>query len=383
MNRVRRGVRPGLVVVVTGASSGIGRATALAFARHGARLVLTARSPRALEHVAADCRAAHRATAAVPVPADVTDAEALERLGRTARARFGRIDVWVNAAGVGVLGRLTDVPLTDVRRLWEVNVLGTLNGARAALPVMRDQGRGVLVDIASVLGGVVQAPYMGAYAASKAALVTLDEVLRRELALAGADGVRVCTVLPAGVDTPFFAHAANRTGREVRALPSVATPERVADAVLRAATRTRPPRRLAVGPGARLLPAAHATARRPTLRVIAWRTEHHYLGPHGSAADTPGRLWTPSGDSAAVRGGRHSGVRSAVRAAALGAAGTAAALAVLRAAHRIPARTPPPPRRVGAAPPATPRAHHPRGDLHGSMAPADHRDPGGRLGRPR
>ncbi|MFF6776503.1 SDR family NAD(P)-dependent oxidoreductase [Streptomyces sp. NPDC012637] len=322
------------MVVVTGASSGIGRATALAFARRGARVVVGARSPRVLERVARECRAAHPAAEAVAVPADVTDAEAVERLARTARARFGRIDVWVNAAGVGVLGRLSDVELADVRRLWDVNVLGALHGARAALPTMRDQGRGVVVDIASVLGGVVQAPYMGPYAASKAALVTLDEALRQELSLAGAHGVHVCTVLPTGVDTPFFQHAANHTGRAMRALPSVATPERVAAAVRRAATRARPPRRVAVGPGARLLPAAYATLRGPTLRLIAWRTERHYLGRHGSADATRGRLWTPSGDSASVRGGRHAKARTAGRGLAM--LGLAGAVAVVggRAATR-------------------------------------------------
>ncbi|MFC9732638.1 SDR family NAD(P)-dependent oxidoreductase [Streptomyces roseolus] len=342
MTLLGRGVPTGLVAVVTGASSGIGRATALAFARRGARVVVSARSREALERVARDCRSAHPLAGAVAVPADVTDGAAVERVARTALARYGRIDVWVNAAGVGVLGSLTDVPLADVRRLWDVNVLGALHGARAALPAMRAQGHGVLVDVASVLGGVVQAPYMGAYAASKAALVALDETLRQELSLAGARGVAVCTVLPTGVDTPFFDHAANRTGRRLRSLPPVATPERVARAVLRTAARPRP--RVAVGPGARLLPAAHAVGRRPTLGLIARRTHHHYLGPQGSAEDTEGRLRTPSGDSAAVRGGRAGGARTVARAAsALGAAALAVRAAARSRTRRHPPRSTPVP----------------------------------------
>ncbi|MET9954037.1 SDR family NAD(P)-dependent oxidoreductase [Streptomyces sp. NPDC006339] len=339
MNLLGRGLPAGLVVVVTGASSGIGRATALAFARRGARVVVSARSWEVLARAAEECRSAHPAAGAVAVPADVTDAAAVDRVARTALARFGRVDVWVNAAGVGVLGALTDVPVEDVRRLWDVNVLGALHGARAALPVMRAQGHGVLVDIASVLGGVVQAPYMGAYAASKAALVSLDEALRRELSIAGADGVTVCTVLPTGVDTPFFDHAANRTGRRVRTLPPMATPERVARTVLR--TAARPRRRVTVGPGARLLPAAYALGRRPTLRLIAWRTEHHYLGPHGSAEDSPGRLRTPSGDSAAIRGGRAAGARTAARTASLLGAAALGVRAVAHTRSRHRSTTPP------------------------------------------
>ncbi|MFF5970437.1 SDR family NAD(P)-dependent oxidoreductase [Streptomyces sp. NPDC012769] len=351
VNLLGRGLPPGLVVVVTGASSGIGRATALAFARRGARVVVSARSGEVLDRVAGECRSAHPAAGAVAVPADVTDAAAVDRVARTALTRFGRIDVWVNAAGVGILGSLTEAPLEDMRRLWDVNVLGVLHGARAALPAMRAQGHGVLIDIGSLLGGVVQAPYMGAYAASKAALVTLDEVLRRELSLAGAHDVAVCTVLPGGVDTPFFDHAANHTGRRLRSLPPVATPERVARTVLR--TTARPRRLVAVGPGARLLPAALAVARRPALGLIAWRTEHHYLGPHGSAEDTPGRLRTPSGDSAAVRGGRAGGARTAARAAsALGAA----ALGVRAAARRRSRHRPPPSVRPFTSHPRRPRS---------------------------
>ncbi|GAA3387616.1 hypothetical protein GCM10017752_04450 [Streptomyces roseoviridis] len=242
----------------------------------------------------------------------------------------------MNAAGVGILGSLGEVPLDDVHRLWDVNVLGALHGARAALPPMRARGRGVIIDISSMLGAAVQAPYMGAYAASKAALVTLDETLRRELSLAGDHGVTVCTVLPTGVDTPFFDHAANHTGRRLRALPAVATPERVARAVVHAAARPR--RRVTVGPGARLLPAATAVARRPLLGLIAWRTEHHYLGAPGSADDTEGRLRLPSGASAAVRGGRAGRARTAARAACaasvLGAAAAAGARAVARTRSR-------------------------------------------------
>ncbi|MFC6982285.1 SDR family NAD(P)-dependent oxidoreductase [Streptomyces cirratus] len=219
-----------------------------------------------------------------------------------------------------------------MRRLLDVNVIGAVNGARAAVPVMRGQGEGILIDVASLLGAVVQAPYMSGYAMSKAALVTFDDVLRTELALMGASGISVCTVLPAGVDTPFFRHAANHTGRELRSLPPVATPERVARALTGAMRRPRP--RVLVGPYARSLAAAHTLAPGLTRAALARRTEHRYLDPAGDAPDSPGNLHVPSGRSSAVRGGRGSGWRTAARRTAAATALTCTALLGARAAGR-------------------------------------------------
>ncbi|MGW0395024.1 SDR family NAD(P)-dependent oxidoreductase [Streptomyces sp. NPDC003042] len=326
-----------LVVVVTGASSGIGRATALAFARCGARVVLAARSQEALDQVAAQCTAAHRLAEGFAVPVDVSDAAAVDALAAAAVSRYGRVDVWVNAAGVGILGRIDRTPPADLRRLFDVNVMGTVHGARAALTVMRSQGHGLIVDVSSMLGGVVQAPYMSAYAMSKAAVITFDEVLREEISLSpAAHGIKVCTVLPVGVDTPFFRHAANHTGRHVRSLPPLATPERVARAVIGAVRRPRP--RIPAGPYARSLTVAYALAPGLTRGAITLRTERAYLAEPGTAPQTTGTLYVPSGPSAAVRGGRGSGPRTALRrGTALVGAGCAAALAV-RAAVRAAVR---------------------------------------------
>ncbi|WP_260611035.1 SDR family NAD(P)-dependent oxidoreductase, partial [Streptomyces sp. WAC06614] len=141
-----------------------------------------------------------------------------------------------------------------------------------------------MIDVASLLGGRVTAPYMGAYAMSKAALCTFDDVLREELRLLAEDGIAVCTVLPTGVDTPFFRHAANRSGRELRSLPPVATPERIARAVVRAARRPR--RRTLVGPYARLLVLADMSAPALVRRAAARRTDGSYFGDGAGSAGT-------------------------------------------------------------------------------------------------
>ncbi|MEZ0231029.1 MAG: SDR family NAD(P)-dependent oxidoreductase, partial [Planctomycetota bacterium] len=137
-------------IVITGASSGIGRATALALASEGAAVVLAARREEPLERLASECE--ERGGLAIAVATDVTDEHAVYALAKTAIETFGRIDAWVNNAGVYVAGPFEKVPLDVWRRVLETNVLGVVNGCRAALPYMKEQGAGVLVNVASLLG---------------------------------------------------------------------------------------------------------------------------------------------------------------------------------------------------------------------------------------
>jgi short-subunit dehydrogenase len=311
-----------LVVVVTGASSGIGRATALAFAAKGSSLVLAARRETALEQVATECEA--RGGRALAVPTDVSDPVAVMELAARAMDAFGRVDVWVNNAAVTVWGPFQETPLEDFRRVLDVDVMGYVHGARAALPIMREQGRGVLVNVASVVG-VVPQPYAHAYTMAKFAVRGLSGSLRQELRLERAPGVKVCTVLPATIDTPLFQHGANYTGRAVRAMPPVYAPERVARAIVRLVRRPR--REVIVGPAGRGLWLQSKVTPGLVERLMADHVDRTHLSRDDSAPDTSGNLHQPSQDAGSVDGGWHGKRRTAVRRAGVLAAALTATLA--------------------------------------------------------
>jgi short-subunit dehydrogenase len=230
----------GAVVVITGASSGIGRATAHRLARHRARLVLAARRGDTLDGVAREC--AELGGSVQTVPTDIGDLDAVARLGAAARARFGRIDVWVQCAANVVVSPFGREDPDELRRLIVTNLLGTMFCSRVALEVYREQGHGVLINVSSLLG-VVPNPLAAAYVASKFAVRGLSLSLRQ--AVVGSPGIDVCVVLPGPVDTPLFEHAANRTGRRLRAIPPAYAPERVAAAIVECARRPR--RQVTVG----------------------------------------------------------------------------------------------------------------------------------------
>jgi len=228
------------VVVVLGASSGIGRATALALAEQGAAVVCAARGREALDALVAEITG--RAQRAIAVTADITDPAALAALVAEAEGAYGRIDTWVNDAAVSVYGTVEQTPLEDFRRVLEVNFLGHVAASKAALPALRRSG-GVLVGVASV-EGVRSLPLHSAYTASKFALRSFYDALRMELAADGAP-VAVCTILPASIGTPFWEHSRNHTGVMTKPPPPVYAPELVAAAIVHAARSPR--REVAVG----------------------------------------------------------------------------------------------------------------------------------------
>lgn len=233
-------------IVITGASSGIGLATAQAAAKRGANVVLVARNEAVLDRIAQEINS--KGGHAIVVAADVADAEAIENAAHAAVQRFGGIDTWVNDAGVGIVGRLEETSTEDAKRLFETNFWGAVNGCNAALRRMKEKG-GALINIGSVESEVA-VPLQGIYAASKHALKGYTEALRVELAAEGAP-ISVTLIKPAAINTPFMHHARNYMEQEPKLPPPVYPPDEVAYAILHAAGHPR--RDIIVGSGGRMM----------------------------------------------------------------------------------------------------------------------------------
>jgi short-subunit dehydrogenase len=309
-------------VVITGASSGVGKAAALAFAAQGTTLVLAARREHALGDVVKECH--QLGAAAIAVGTDVTIADEMKRLAKTA-IDFGRsVDVWINNAGVLAAGSFTETPVEIHDRAIETNLIGYLHGAYAVLPYFKQQQYGVLINNISV-GGWIPTPYAVGYTASKYGLRGFSEALRAELSR--WPDIHVCDLYPAFLDTPGIQHAANYTGVALKPAPLVYDPKRVANAMLNLAQH--PKNSTTTDLAAPFFRLAYTLFPGLTRRVIASVMETYFQHAE-PIANTSGNLLSPVTYGTSIYGGwRNKLVRKKTIPGALVVASVAAGLFLL------------------------------------------------------
>lgn len=282
------------VMVITGASSGIGLVTAKMAAKKGAKVIMAARNEQELESQAEEIR--RSGGTAIAVATDVSDFDQVESLANRTIDEFGQIDVWINNAAVAMYGTFKELPLDDFRQLMEINFMGQVHGAKAALPHLEDS-KGKLICVGSVLSdrGI---PLQGAYCAAKHAIKGWLDSLRVELKAENSP-VQVTLIKPASINTPFFAKARTYMGVEPMPVPPIYEPELVAKAILRAVVSNK--RDVYVGGGGVLMSVIERI--NPKLLDFQFRRTG-FSGQqtdHRKGLEAPDNLYDP----VAVDGGGH------------------------------------------------------------------------------
>jgi len=295
------------VVLITGGSSGIGEAVALQAAARGDHVVLVARGATALARVAVACKDAG-ATSVTTIPADVGDDAAVSAAVTQVLGEHGRLDVVVSSAGVVAYGRLEEVPADVFDRVLQTNLHGSVNLARHVLPVLREQGRGSLVLVGSIIGHVA-VPDMSAYVLSKWGV----RALARQLQVENRDvaDVRIAYVAPGGVDTPIYLQAASYVGVSGRPPMPVSSPEKVARRVLAVADGSAHDGQVNLSNhvirfGFAALPAVYDRLVAPLFKVAA-QDQTKEVPPN------PGNVLEPREELNALRGDQGSAVVGIVR----------------------------------------------------------------------
>jgi short-subunit dehydrogenase len=287
----------GKTYVITGASSGIGRGVAEQLAGLKANLVLAARRTDVLQQVAAEARKA--GASVLVVPSDVSKPEDIEHLAAEALSRFGRIDVWINNAGVGAIGRFEEIPMEDHARIIDVNLKGVIYGSHEALRQFMTQGFGTLINIGSIESEVPLA-YQASYAASKAGVLSLGRTLNEEIRLSGIGNITVATVMPWATDTPFFTHTANYSGGTPR-MAAMDDPQKVVDAIVHISVYPR--EEMAVGWKGKGAYASHRMFPDLTERISGNISHKLQVERAPPAPATDGNLFVPMEQGRGVSGG--------------------------------------------------------------------------------
>jgi short-subunit dehydrogenase len=283
------------VVVITGASSGAGRATAIEFAKHGAKLILASRNEHILEEVVKECE--ELGSLAISVITDVSDPKDVIALADAANDFGNKIDVWVNNAGVLALGEFDRTPIETHDQVIQTNLMGYLHGAHAVLPYFKKQGYGTLINNISI-GGYLPVPYGAGYSASKFGLRGFSEALKAELYK--WPDIHICDTFSAFLDTPGIQHAANYTGKIVRPAPPVYDPQRHAQTIVSLTENPKPA--VMVGSFATLLRLAHAVLPTTTLKIMSGVISSYFKIAE-SLPTTNGNLFNPVDYGTSIHGG--------------------------------------------------------------------------------
>ncbi len=287
---------PDQVVVVMGASSGIGRATAARFAREGAKVVVAARGEDGLKSLVEEIRA--NGGSAVAEVADVTDPAEMQRVAQRAVTEYGGLDTWVHAAAVLLVAPFEETTPAEFQRVIDVNLMGQVHGAMAALPHLKRRG-GALIHISS-MGAKRGVPLQSAYCASKHGIDGFVKTLRMEVQRAALP-ISVTNVMPATINTPLFDQARTKIGVKPVAPPPIYQPDVVVDAILYAAEH--PVRDLVVGGSAKALILGEKVAPRLIdALLVRFGFEAHDTGKP-KTADAPDNLFSPLGAYNTARNG--------------------------------------------------------------------------------